>query len=346
MHGISVFAGMGYTLSDNLNYMEEASRRGLKKVFTSLHIPEAGSSLLTEIRAILKKAKELDMELIVDVSKKYMDLVDWNDFNIHALRLDFGFTDEEICQLSKDRRFRIQLNASTITEENMENLLSLGLDTGNIEVCHNYYPRNDTGISFDFLKERNGYFHSLGMTTMAFIPSLTGKRGPIYEGLPTVEEHRSLLPLVSAQHLVLGGTDLVLFGDAFASTEEMDSLSGLTEGVMRIPLVLEEVSEEELRILSGLHHNRKDPASYVIRSEEARPKKKSAVLPRGTFERTVYSVTMDNEEYLRYAGELQIVKKDLPADSRINVIGHAGEGALLIDLLGPGDAFEFYHTKR
>lgn len=346
MHGISVFAGMGYTLPDNLNYMEEASKRGLKKVFTSLHIPEAGASLLEEIRAILSKARELDMELIVDVSKKYMDLVDWDEFNIHALRLDFGFTDEEICELSKDRRFRIQLNASTITETNMENLLALGLDTGNIEVCHNYYPRNDTGISFDFLKERNAYFHSLGMTTMAFIPSLTGKRGPVYEGLPTVEEHRSLLPLVSAQHLVLGGTDLVLFGDAFASLAEMDSLSGLSADILRLPVVLGDVSDEEMRILDGLHHNRKDPASYVIRSEEARPKKKSSVLPRSTFERTAYSVTMDNEEYLRYAGELQIVKKDLPADSRVNVIGHAGEGALLIDLLGPGDAFEFYQWKR
>lgn len=30
---------------------------------------------------------------------------------------------------------------------------------------------------------------------------------------------------------------------------------------------------------------------------------------------------MDNENYLRYSGEIQILKKDYPANEKINVIG-------------------------
>ncbi|MGG3924217.1 DUF871 domain-containing protein, partial [Geobacillus thermodenitrificans] len=37
------------------------------------------------------------------------------------------------------------------------------------------------------------------------------------------------------------------------------------------------------------------------------------------------SITIDNERYGRYAGELQITLVDLPADDRVNVIGQVIE---------------------
>jgi hypothetical protein len=345
MHGISIFPGMGYRLEDNLKYMEEASKRGFTRVFTSLHIPEAGDTLEYEAEAIAEKAASLGMELTADVSKGYMKRMESLGLGIHALRLDFGFSPEEIAELSNSDRYKIQLNASVLDEGSMDMLLSLGLDPQNVEVCHNYYPRRDTGISWEFMKKRNDFFHSIGMKTMAFIPSLSGRRGPLFEGLPTVEAHRVIPPLVSAQHLMKGGTDLVLFGDAIASLEELDSLSGIRQDVARLPIRLLADEAEASAFLSGIHHNRLDPAEYVIRSEESRTIKKSKVFPVNCINRDAYSVTIDNNGYGRYEGELQIVKKDLPADPRVNVLGSSRDGRLLIDMLGPGDAFEFHILK-
>ncbi|ETA81039.1 MupG family TIM beta-alpha barrel fold protein [Youngiibacter fragilis] len=345
MHGISIFPGMGYPLEDSLKYLEEASKRGFTRVFTSLHIPEADSALEYEAEAIAEKAASLGMELTADVSKGYMKKAESIGLKLHALRLDFGFSPEEIAELSNRDSFRIQLNASVLDERSLDRLLSIGLDPGNVEVCHNYYPRRDTGISWEFLNKRNDFFHTLGMKTMAFIPSLSGRRGPLFEGLPTVEAHRDIPPLVSAQHLMKGGTDLVLFGDAIASLEELDSLSGIRPDVARVPIRLLADEADASALLSGVHHNRLDPADYVIRSEESRLNKKSKVSPSNCIKRAAYSVTIDNNGYGRYEGELQIVKKDLPADPRVNVLGSSLYGRLLIDMLGPGDAFEFHILK-
>lgn len=345
MHGISIFPGMGYPLEDNLRYLEEASKRGFTRFFTSLHIPEAVGTLEFEAAAIAEKAEQLGMELIADVSKGYMKKAESIGLRLNTLRLDFGFSPEEISELSNSDRFRIQLNASVLDERSIDRLLSIGLNSSNVEVCHNYYPRRDTGISWDFMKQRNDLYHSLGMKTMAFIPSLSGRRGPLFEGLPTVEAHREIPPLVSAQHLVKGGTDLVLFGDAIASLDELDSLSGIRPDVARLPIRLLSDEAEASAFLSGIHHNRLDPAEYVIRSEESRISKKSKVSPSNIMDRAAYSVTIDNNKYGRYEGELQIVKKDLTCDPRVNVLGSALEGRLLIDLLGPGDAFEFHILK-
>jgi hypothetical protein len=41
-------------------------------------------------------------------------------------------------------------------------------------------------------------------------------------------------------------------------------------------------------------------------------------------------ITIDNKDYLRYCGELQICKKDLPADKRVNVVGKIVEDELFL----------------
>ena len=38
-------------------------------------------------------------------------------------------------------------------------------------------------------------------------------------------------------------------------------------------------------------------------------------------ERVAGSITIDNEKYLRYSGEIQVVREGLKADERVNVIG-------------------------
>ena len=42
------------------------------------------------------------------------------------------------------------------------------------------------------------------------------------------------------------------------------------------------------------------------------------------------SVTVDNDRYGRYAGEIQLCRADYPADERVNVIGRVPEQAMLL----------------
>ena len=341
MVGISLYTGIGYSLADNLKYLEKASVFGIKEVFTSLHIPEADSNVYREAEEILLKAKQLGMSVTADISKQYMDRIDIKKFNIHALRLDFGFTVSEIAELSKKLPYRIQLNASTVSDEYLDTLIRHGAEINNMEVCHNYYPRKDTGLAYELFMERNRCFAEHGMKIAAFIPLQRERRGPLHEGLPTLECHRDIRPIISAQHLLHSGVDTVYAGDAFASEEELKSLAAIKRSVYTIPIVLFKPSKAEIDVMSGVHTNRTDPGEYVIRSQEARLKKHDKILRCNTVQRKRYSVTIDNEGYLRYEGELQILKRELQPDERVNVVGDASEAELLIELIKPGEAFEF-----
>lgn len=49
---------------------------------------------------------------------------------------------------------------------------------------------------------------------------------------------------------------------------------------------------------------------------------------------------MDNEGYGRYSGEVQLVREDLPADSRVNVVGQVWDSHLLLaDCVANGGRF-------
>ena len=52
--------------------------------------------------------------------------------------------------------------------------------------------------------------------------------------------------------------------------------------------------------------------------------------PENCIKRIRGVITMDNETYGRYSGELQIIRADLKADSRVNVIGRVSENALTL----------------
>ena len=58
------------------------------------------------------------------------------------------------------------------------------------------------------------------------------------------------------------------------------------------------------------------------------------------------AVTIDNQDYLRYMGEMQVVRSPLPADSRVNVVAHIiPEEVFLLDYIRPGDAFRLKEQR-
>ena len=62
--------------------------------------------------------------------------------------------------------------------------------------------------------------------------------------------------------------------------------------------------------------------------------------PKICVERSMGAITIDNENYGRYTGEIQIIRSYLKADDRVNVIGHIPESAwLLMERIRGGQKF-------
>lgn len=352
--GISVFLGLELSLKENLEYMREAKINGFTEIFTSIHIPEADYEVIkSDIKILLNEAKELDMSVSVDISPNTFDLLEieknnfkeLKEYGIGTVRLDFGYSIDEIAKLTNnDYGLEIQLNASTLNKDMLIELESKRANFNNLTACHNYYPREDTGISEKLFLQRNKEFKKRGIKISAFIPSHHRKRGPVYEGLPTLEKHRWKNPYESAKHLFCLGTDTVYFGDLKASKEELFNI-GKIKTPFEFRIIFRTLNEDiKEYVLNTILSQRMDEAENVIRIEESRyyfgknrPVEKEciAIRPVGT-------ITIDNKDYLRYMGEIQITKVDLGYDDRVNIIGYIIEEDLfLLDYIKGGDKLNF-----
>lgn len=97
----------------------------------------------------------------------------------------------------------------------------------------------------------------------------------------------------------------------------------------------------------GEHENRQDDARDVVRSAQARFNEISEISPENTTERKKGTITIDNFEYGRYMGEIQITKRNLPADKKVNVVGNIiKEDLELISFIGPGHKFKIEKEKN
>ena len=168
-NGISLYPGLDNTPAENLALLEEAAHDGIRRIFTSLHIPETDvSALKQEIGTLLQAARRHGMEVISDVSPATCQLLDLPDFKptsfrmlgITTLRLDYGFSAEEIARLThRFPEMRFQLNASTITRRILKELQDAGTDFSRIDALHNFYPRRGTGLSEQSLVHANILLH-------------------------------------------------------------------------------------------------------------------------------------------------------------------------------------------
>ncbi|MFA7126753.1 MAG: DUF871 domain-containing protein, partial [Bacilli bacterium] len=77
---------------------------------------------------------------------------------------------------------------------------------------------------------------------------------------------------------------------------------------------------------------------YAIRSSI---RETNSIPAFNTTPRRKMMVTIDNEHFLRYQGELSIMRQDLPCDARVNVIGEAIMSDYLLENIRPGQQFRF-----
>lgn len=335
--GASVYVGLDdYKHEDNIKYIRKLKECNIESIFVSGHMPERNSKFDEELTMVINEASSLGIKVILDVSKEaYLHL---DVPNLYGLRLDYGFSNDDILSIYNEGKYHVELNGSTITKELLEYLKFNGANFSRITVSHNFYPKKYTGLSKDTVISKNKLFHEYGLDVFIFIPSSNMHRPPMYEGLPTLEAHRDM-NLVSVLSTVKGlDADGVIFGDSFASTDELNTLTSFDFDVVTVPiLVTSKLQVAEKEVLKGTHVIRIDSPEYFTRSGL----RMTDILPGETKDRLKYDITIDNVKFGRYQGEVNIMRCNLPSDERVNVIGKALINDLLLDELKNGRKYKF-----
>lgn len=376
--GVSVFLGGTEVPARLPGYLQAVAQRGGTEIFTSLHIPEvpfeAAVGQLTDLTGL---ARQHGLGVVADIAPGALsklgatpaDLSALGALGLAGVRLDYGFGPEAIAQFARNSLgLRVQLNASTVDPDFLAQTMAAGADPALLEVCHNYYPRPETGISWAHFTQTSALCRSYGLRVAAFVMGSGERRGPLFLGLPTLEAHRNMPAGEAATELFATGlVDAVLMGDPWATEVELDAVAAAAASApapvdgttvdlsalqhdggrepIRIRIQVEPgVTELEERILLTVHANRPDLSDLVIRSTASRgyAAQGAGVLPRPTGTRNRGAVTIDNTSYLRYQGELQIARQNRPMDSRVNLVATVlNEDLHLLDRIGIETRFQF-----
>ena len=336
----------------NEKIIEKAVKSGAKYVFTSLNISEEKVDKQSELEKIIRLCTEHNLNLIIDINSTTKDIANLNSENVY-LRIDDGFTVDEILNLSEKNK--IVLNASTVTEEELEYMKLRNAKFFNMLSLHNFYPKRFTGISKKYLLEQNLKYKKYGIGTMAFVKG-DELRGPVYEGLPTVEEHRNMRFLTSCLDLLSLGTDVILVGDINLSDENWNEFGYFSKGI--IPL-----KNEHDILTDKVFQDRRDSSEYVVRAAAGgnigETRKNFCEYVRK--ELTGYSIDIEkissvipikkgdilisNSKYLRYEGELEIALKNLGIDEKRCIVSKIIEKDMeLLDYVNIVKKFEFIHN--
>lgn len=349
-NGISIYLGLDNTIEENLQLIKTAHKYGIKRIFTSLHIPETNVNLLQEqLQIVLKTANQYGMEVISDVSPNTLSLLNLDkldidklqEMGISTIRLDFGYSEKDIAALSK--LIKIQFNASTLTKEFIDELKFYHTDFNCIDALHNFYPREGTGLDETFLLKKNELLHMYGVQTAAFVPSYNRARSPLKKGLPTLEIHRYKPLSMAINHLSLLKVDSVFIGDSLPTKEELKTLSALTKDyvTIRAKCLTQNQFIKDL-LAKNVFTTRQDAAFMAIRTQESRLLcKNEKIYPEYISNRDVGMITMDNINSGRYMGELQIILKEQKQYKAVNIIGKILDSdMILLKYLKPGSKFK------
>lgn len=341
--GFSLYFGTG--LAQNLALIQRMADAGLKLAFTSLHIPEeTNADYQSDIRSIFEACQRHGVELMVDVGPRTVEKLGYASIDqliqtpIRHIRLDYGFSVQDMIELSKT--FHIVLNASTLSSFELRTLQYSEADLSRFSACHNFYPKPHTAISIDDARRINDKLDLSGIAPMMFIAGDKTLRGPLHEGLPTIEAHRHLSPVLAALTLrTQAHCETVLIGDIDVTDQSLKALSDLAKGYVTLNVKLDKGYEA---YLNTVHHDRPDSSPDVIRSQESRlyatPGKTVEPIPSRPIKRG--DILLSNQKYLRYSGELEIARVDLPQDDRYNVIGRVCDDSLaFLDHITSGFGF-------
>lgn len=327
--GFSIYLSTDY--EKNKRIITKAKLNGCKYVFTSLNIEEENLDNNEKVLDIIRLCEENELYLIIDINSFSKNKIHFNSDYVY-LRIDDGFSLDEILEFSK--KYKIVLNSSVLKESDLKYLKNKGIDFSKILSLHNFYPKRFTGISREYLLSQNMKYKKYGIKNMAFVKG-DELRGPMYDGLPTIEEHRNTRFLESVLELFSLDTDIVLIGDIDISDNNWTEFLYVSKGIVTLrnnKNILKDIvfsnradfSEYLIRNTNYLGAGRKEFLTYISNELE---KNNIFVNSFGPETRKIKrgDILISNSGYKRYYGELEIALQDLGQDDKRNVIAEVIE---------------------
>lgn len=282
-------------------------------VFTSAQLPQTTHQ---NLKNLIDAVHAQNGQVVVDINDRTADQLGYKDeaemqkdLDIDMFRLDDGYSLDQTLALCKERP--IAVNASTHTKEEIEKLLAANSD--NLFI-HNFYPRPETGLDIETFEKINRYIPDDRL--IAFINGDSELRGPVFEGLVTLEDQRSKPPYLNYVQLRHLGIKNILVGDPGLSQAQAKMIRLAAGGIFSIPC---ELADPEM--YGKVYQTRFDSPVLLKRLLHTRAPLTEPVGPGPVEERFKGAITQDNLHYGRYQGEISITGKALPADERVNVIG-------------------------
>ncbi len=305
--------------------------------FTSAHVPEEADAV-HQFGDLVRELKDAGYRVMCDIDDKTPALFGLKDeeaflkaFDLDWLRLDDGYSQEEL--LNMVRKLPVALNASTIPETRKRELLAVNPD---ILFVHNFYPKEDTGLDMEAFQSFSAGVPAENL--VVFIPGDSELRGPLFEGLPTLEEDRNEPPYVSFVRFQEMGIPQVLVGDPGLYQQQRAWIEQAQQGVYPIPCELWGKGSEKLYDVPFTI--RLDSPHVLRRLQESRAYGKSGnpiLQDHAGMPRQRGDICQDNERFGRYSGEVTLINGELPARDRINTIGKVDSRYLkLLDYIPSG----------
>ena len=105
----------------------------------------SGAAYADKVRHVLSLLSARGIALIADVGPRTCDLLglerieDLRDLGLEYLRLDYGFSAQRVAELSGV--FRIVVNASTVSSDEIASWREAGADVTRFAACHKFLPQ-------------------------------------------------------------------------------------------------------------------------------------------------------------------------------------------------------------
>lgn len=357
LRGTALYCGIGNDIAQIKNHIEKAADAGINALFTSLQLPESDKTqLLKDFPIMAEIAHSNGMSVEADISERtanlfgldMKDIASFHKMGVDYARLDYGFSDEETVALShNDHNVTVVLNAEFASDEWLTRLKELGINKEQVCFCHNYYPMRYTGLTFADAKKLNDIVHNHGFRVSGFLASQTHRRIACSIGLPTLERHRDMNVFTAAQEAFLCGMDDLFFGDDFASLDDMRTLASIDAEVVTlriIPFVEGEITDW---LLGRVLEQTQCGLEMILRSNFMRSAFPGNPDHTEALERHRGDVTICKSSLWRYSGEIQLVRKDLPIDPGMGLIGRiVDEDLPLLDTFRSSKKFRLVRSKN
>ncbi|QGA68578.1 MupG family TIM beta-alpha barrel fold protein [Sulfolobus sp. E11-6] len=225
--GFSIFPGWKEIKDEQISLLKKGRDLGFSEIFMGIGPGTHWSTSVTEALVIaediLREANKLDYYTFVDINPQILkelnasprDLSPIMEIGFKGVRVDYGFSKEEIVEMSK--QMTVELNPFEINEEELDFIVK-NANLERIKACHNYYPVPYSGISKEIFLEKNRMFKERGIEIGAFIAN------PKFNLRTTLEVLRYVEPFDSANYL-FKLVDRVLIGDPIPDYESLSQVS-------------------------------------------------------------------------------------------------------------------------